>query len=80
MYEYNGKQYVTCVLGSSKRFTDTKKLYKYIRDYYSGGEAPGKIGIQPDTGEKPGDEVEIFDLEDLVGSDADEEEDEDEAA
>ena len=74
MYEYGGKQYVTVVLGSDKRFTDTKRLYKYIRDYYSGGEAPGKVGIQPDTGETE-EEVEIFDIEDLGGSSEEEEED-----
>ncbi|MDD5922336.1 MAG: serine hydrolase [Eubacteriales bacterium] len=32
-YKYKGTEYITVVLGSSDRWKDTKKLYKYIRDY-----------------------------------------------
>lgn len=32
-YEYKGKTYITVVLNSPSRWTETKKLMKYIRDY-----------------------------------------------
>ena len=33
VYQYKGVKYVTVVLGSSSRWSDTKKLFHYIRKY-----------------------------------------------